>query len=183
MATSTEKWFGDHFIELHPELQKLHSQGGVLVGEVEVSYGKGVASLIGKRLGKKLGLPSQAGPTSLRVEISHIENTMIWSRKFGDAPKPMISIFTPHGSYQTGHWTESTGAFSVDLTVEVLNAEWHWIQRETRLMNWPIPALLLPALIAKKAVSNNRYHFEVTLFKRGLGVLVQYKGALELDAS
>ena len=99
MKTITEKWFGDHFTELHPKLQKLHSEGGELNGEVRVEYGTGVAGLLGKRLGKKLGLPQQTESTSLRVVISHTDQEMNWSRQFGSASKPMVSVFKPVGNW------------------------------------------------------------------------------------
>ena len=182
MKTVAQQWFGEHFNKLHPELQALHTQGGILFGEVEVSYGAGLASLIGKRLGKKLGLPATAGVTDLRVEITHTDDAMIWSRQFGNAPNTMTSFFSPQGTYPSGSWTETTGAITIDLGIEIRSGEWHWVQRAAKLMGLPIPARLLPALTANKFVSDGRYHFNVMLSQRGLGVLVQYGGALSIDA-
>jgi len=51
-----ENWFGDEFDNLHPLLQQLHTDGGRLSGDVEISYGKGLAGIIGARLGKKMNL-------------------------------------------------------------------------------------------------------------------------------
>ena len=48
----TETWFGNNFLELHPKIQKLHSHGGTLTGEVNVEYGAGLGKMLGKRLGK-----------------------------------------------------------------------------------------------------------------------------------
>jgi len=179
MKTITEKWFGDHFTELHPRLQKLHTKGGVLSGEVDVEYGSGVAGLLGKRLGKKLGLPLQTESTSLQVDISHTDREMFWSRQFGSGSKPMISVFTPRGNYENGYWAETTGGITVELSVEVQQGAWHWIQRATRVKGLAVPAILLPELIAKKSIEGDLYRFEVALHKRGLGLLVRYGGALE----
>ena len=179
MKTITEKWFGDHFTELHPKLQKLHSEGGVLSGEVEVEYGTGIAGVIGKRLGVKLGLPLHTESTSLKVDISHTDQAMIWSRQFGGASKPMVSEFTPQGIYESGYWAETTGAITVELSVEVHLGGWHWIQRATKVKNLVVPSLLVPELKAKKSFEDSLYQFEVALQKRGMGLLVRYAGALE----
>jgi len=160
-------------------LQRLHSEGGVLSGEVKVEYGSGIAGLLGKRLGVKLGLPLHTGPTDLKVDISHTDQVMIWSRQFGSASKPMVSVFTPQGNYESGYWAETTGAITVELSVEVQQGGWHWIQRATRVKNLAVPALLVPELKAKKSFEDNLYQFEVALNKRGLGLLVRYAGALE----
>jgi len=131
MKTITEKWFGDHFTELHPKLQKLHSEGGELN----------------------------------RVVISHTDQEMNWSRQFGSASKPMVSVFKPVGNYDSGYWTETTGGITIALSVAIQQGSWHWIQRTTKIKNITVPVLFLPELKAK----------------RGLGLLVRYAGALAED--
>lgn len=173
-----ESWFGDHFADLHPKIQQLHTHGGTLSGEVNVEYGTGVGLLLGKRLGKKLGLPQKAGPTSLQVDISHTDTHMIWSRQFGASEKPMTSRFKPIGNYDDGFWTETTGNIEIQLGVMVQNGEWHWIQHSTKIANKSVPAFLIPVVSAKKYIQNDLYHFEVELVKRELGLLVRYSGAL-----
>ena len=58
-----KNWFGDKFSNLHPLLQKLHTEGGRLTGDVEIYYGKGLARVIGGRLAKKMNLPSEGTST------------------------------------------------------------------------------------------------------------------------
>lgn len=179
MKTITEQWFGEHFKALHPKIQKLHTHGGTLSGEVNVEYGTGMGNLLGRRLGRKLGLPQSPGPTSLRVDISHTDSSMIWSRQFGASDKPMVSCFKPEGTYDNGCWTETTGNIAIQLGVVVQNGEWHWIQRSARVVNKSIPAFLIPAVKAYKCIKNDLYHFEVELYKRELGLLVRYSGELD----
>lgn len=179
MKTVTAKWFGEDFKHLHPNLQRLHTNGGVLTGKVDITYGRGVASLPGRRLGRKLGLPLREGLVALRVDISYSDSAMIWTRQFGNTGKSMVSSFTPVGSYSNGYWTESTGGIELQLAVEVQNAEWHWIQRAARIKGIAVPAFLMPVLTAWKFVDNDGYHFMVRLHKHGLGLLVQYQGILQ----
>ena len=179
MNSITEKWFGSHFSDLHPKLQLLHSGGGILRGEVDVTYGSGMGGLIGKRLGRKLGLPPVSGRTTLNVVISHTNDKMIWSRQFGSSNKPMVSEFTPYGQYSDGCWSETTRGITLELSVELKQGGWHWVQRAMRINSLTIPALFLPNLKANKAIKNDLYHFEVELFKPALGgLLVRYEGAL-----
>jgi len=176
----TEKWFGDSFAQLHPQLQRLHAAGGTLSGDVLVEYGHGIAGLIGKRLGRKLGLPTNAGRTDFEVEISHTETSMIWSRRFASAEQSMTSVFTPYGTYPNGYWTETTGALELKLAAHVQEGGWHWIQRETSFRGRSLPAVVLPALAAHKTVCDGLYRFEVGLSGYGLGLLLGYKGELSL---
>lgn len=179
MHSVTQKWFGEYFYQLHPKIQQLHTQGGTLVGDVNVEYGSGIGRMIGQRLGRKLGLPPKSGPTSLQVDIAHTDESMIWSRQFGGSAKEMISVFTPTGNYSNGYWTETTGSITIELGVEVQSSEWHWIQRATKIHNLRLPAVLLPALKAKKTFVDDLYYFEVELVKREFGTLVRYHGALQ----
>ena len=61
-----EFWFGEGFSGLHPLLQRLHRQGGVLEGEVELATGAGLAGWLGRRLAGKLGIPSVRGACPAR---------------------------------------------------------------------------------------------------------------------
>ncbi|WJN58007.1 hypothetical protein [Pseudomonas sp. SO81] len=63
-GNSVTSWFGEHFTELHPLLQRLHREGGELAGEVEVRYGQGLAGLLGRRLANKLGLAPHRAPAN-----------------------------------------------------------------------------------------------------------------------
>ncbi|WP_448547649.1 hypothetical protein [Thalassotalea fusca] len=89
-------WFEDDFANLDPLLQKLHISGGELSGKIEISYGNGVAGLIGKRLAKKKKLPSQ-GVHDLSVSISHSDAGLHWNRKFNDN-NIVESLFVPSGN-------------------------------------------------------------------------------------
>ena len=178
MTSVARKWFGSRFSELHPELQKLHTHGGVLSGEVQVQYGTGVGGLLGKRLGKKLGLPPGAGPTTLKVVISHTDEAMIWSRQFGGASKAMVSEFTPQGFCGNGYWSETTSGITIELAVDIKQGAWHWVQRATKINNITVPAAVLPIVNAHKTIIDELYHFEVEITKPVLGLLVRYKGAL-----
>ncbi|WP_081758314.1 DUF4166 domain-containing protein [Thalassolituus oleivorans] len=119
-----KNWFGDKFSNLHPLLQKLHTEGGRLTGDVEISYGKGLAGVIGVRLAKKMSLPSE-GTHQLVVSISHDIDGLHWDRCFNNQAL-VKSLFKPVGHVEDGYWIETTGPLSMKLTVDINDGGWFW---------------------------------------------------------
>ena len=178
MSDLVEKWFGDAFQSLHPLIQALHTNGGQLQGEVTLQYGTGVAGFLGKRIGRKLGLPPQSGDYPFTVCISHQNGQLYWAREFPDCK--MMSVFTPMDNYPHGYWCEQTGFVQLHLGVEINSGGWHWVQRKMMLKGIPLPSVLFPQTRAYKKIVNEKYEFVVRLAYPWLGVLVEYRGALDV---
>lgn len=180
------QWFGADFARLHPLLQRLHLQGGALEGDVELTYGRGLAGLIGRRLGRRLGLPSEPGRVALRVEIGHDAQGLHWNRVFAGSQR-MNSLFTPHGRYPDGHWSETSGPVTLQLGVAITEGGWFWQPRAMRLHGMPLPLWLLPRSHAYKRIvsgpTGERYQFSVSFNLPLLGQLLGYAGELEMSAS
>lgn len=178
------QWFGSDFARLHPLLQHLHLEGGVLAGEVELTYGRGLAGLIGRRLGRRLGLPEHPGRVSLRVEIRHDAQGLHWNRLFTGNQR-MNSLFVPHGRFPDGLWSETSGPVTLRLGVEIRDGGWYWRPRAMRLHGLPLPLWLLPRSHAYKQIVTTaqgpRYRFAVSFSLPLLGQLLGYAG--ELDAA
>ena len=116
-------WFGAEFNNLHPLIRQLHTSGGTLSGNIELTFGRGPAGLIGRRLGRKLGLPPQPGNYPFTVDISHTDTELIWRREFPHST--MVSSFTPVGHYPDGYWKGRTGNIEMHLGVSTENSGWH----------------------------------------------------------
>lgn len=175
--TLVSGWFGPRFDALHPLLQRLHREGGVLSGDVDLAFGHGVAGWLGRRLARRMGLPLQGGRVSLEVRISHTDSALVWARRFG-AAHDMVSLFEPVGRWPQGHWLERTGALHMRLTVDVREGGWHWRVLGARLHGLPFPVSLLPRSHAYKRVEGDAYRFEVAFVAPLLGTLLRYGGAL-----
>jgi hypothetical protein len=175
--TVVEAWFADGFRELHPLLQQLHRSGGVLNGPVDVSFGRGLAGLVGKRLAARLGVPAIAGTHRLQVAIHSHAGVLHWARRFNGLSE-FVSGFRPVGRYPTGHWVERSGALSLELGVEVLSGGWHWQHRRTRWWGVPVPRALVPTTVASKRIEGRLYRFSVEVRAPVLGKLLAYEGAL-----
>jgi hypothetical protein len=177
MQNVVTEWFGESFAGLNPLLQKLHQEGGVLSGQVDVSYGRGIAGFMGRRIAKKLGVPLVPGKVNLIVTISHDVYSLHWNRLFGNLQK-MNSTFIPYGHYPNGFWRETTGDLTLELGVEIKQGAWCWRQRRIRYMGIPLPQLLMPKTKAYKKLVNGKYRFYVSVRLPLLGEVLQYSGDL-----
>jgi hypothetical protein len=174
-----KNWFGSQFDNLHPLLQKLHTDGGRLTGDVEISYGKGLAGVIGARLGNKMNLPNE-GWHKLAVSISHDCDGLHWGRCFDDQIL-VESLFKPIGNIQQGYWIETTGPLSMKLTVDINNGGWFWRCLKVNFLSIPIPRWLIPHTNAFKIIENGKYRFHVEFSLPIIGSLVSYQGLLRAE--
>ncbi|WOB06869.1 DUF4166 domain-containing protein [Piscinibacter gummiphilus] len=182
METVVEEWFGEGFRELHPLLQGLHRSGGVLSGQVHVSFGAGLAVLVGKRLASRLGVPVTSGAHHLQVSIHGQAGCLHWARRFNGLSE-FVSEFKPVGHHPTGHWVEKSGSLSLELGVKVLAGGWHWEHRKTRLFGIPVPKALFPTTFASKSIESELYRFSVEVRAPALGKLLAYSGTLAPNLS
>ena len=182
MSAIVEEWFGKGFAELHPLLQRLHREGGSLSGAVEISFGKGLAGIAGKRLASRMGVPTAPGTHRLQITIQSKDNALHWSRSF-NGQSEFNSRFHPVGRYPSGHWVEQSGRLSLELGVEVRNGGWHWQHRKSSLLDIPIPRALLPTTLASKSIEAELYRFSVEVRAPVLGTLLGYSGTLAPNPS
>ncbi len=182
MNNPVVEWFADSFAELHPMLQQLHRQGGTLNGSVELTFGHGIAGLIGRRLAGKMGMPTDSGDYPFTVRIAHSDDSLLWARRF-DEKHEMVSVFTPHGHHPTGYWTESSGKLQLELGVRIIDGGWHWVQRGAKLNGLTLPAGLLPRTQAYKRIVDGEYEFRVAFSYPLLGELLCYTGFLSPEVS
>lgn len=175
--TSSSQWFGQSFSELHPLLQQLHMKGGTLAGDIEIQFGQGLAGVIGKRIAKKLDIPTQAGRHSLQVSIAHVNNELHWSRCFNHT-KTLTSVFIPIGEKAEGYWIERTGAVELHLTVDIINAGWYWKPIAMKLKGIPLPMWLAPKTKAYKYIESGKYRFHVSFSLLMVGTVLSYSGLL-----
>ncbi len=178
MSTVVCNWFGAYFSNLHPLLQKLHLHGGRLNGEVNLEFAKGLKGLLGRRLAAKIGLPLKPGIYPFEVVISHNPESLIWTRQF-NKNHIIKSVFTPHGKYPKGFWSEKTGPTELLLGVDIVDGGWYWRLRKISLRGKVFPQWLLPSTEAYKTIKNGQYEFSVSLTFPLLGQLFRFSGLLD----
>ena len=177
MSTVVEDWFGGAFCDLHPLLQRLHREGGVLSGDVDVQFGAGLAGVLGRRLAKRLGIDHERATNRLEVTIYSDHEGLHWNRRFNDRGE-FRSTFVPVGRFPQGHWAERTGSIRLLLQVAIVNSGWHWRHMRTYASGLPLPAWLAPRTIAFKEIDGDRYRFRVDIGLPLFGTLLSYSGRL-----
>ncbi|WP_444940765.1 DUF4166 domain-containing protein [Microbulbifer sp. ZKSA004] len=178
MVNAVTNWFGSDFSKLNPPLQRLHTTGAMLSGEVKVQFGSGLAGIIGKRIAGKLGVPKNTNASPFSVNIQHTPDKLIWSRTFSNS-HPMISEFVPIGTRgEAGYWLEKTGITNIRLGVSIEEGNWFWVPLSVSILHIPIPSALRPSICAGKSIINNQYHFEVSISLPILGFSFGYSGIL-----
>lgn len=182
MSAAVEAWFGEGFQRLHPMLQQLHRSGGVLSGQVNVSFGRGLAGVIGRRLARKLGIPPVEGAVDLKVSIHSTATALHWDRTFNENSE-FKSVFTPVGHYPDGHWIESSGSLRLRVGVGIVNGGWVWEPRGGQLWGLPIPTWLLGHTSASKQIELGLYQFNVRIDLPLFGNVLAYGGQLTLSPS
>jgi hypothetical protein len=175
--TASSAWFGADFACLHPRLQELHLQGGVLCGTVQITFGQGLAGVIGRRIARKLGIPTTGTDHQLQVLIAHHGQVLHWDRRFDDAQQ-FPSTFRPVGHWPDGHWIEETSAISLRLQVDIIDGGWHWRCIGARHGRWRVPAWVLPRSEAFKQIEEDCYRFSVSFTLPLLGEVLRYGGLL-----
>jgi hypothetical protein len=176
------RWFGPAFFQLHPLLQTLHRHGGRLYGDIAVDTGRGLAGLIGRRLARRLGIPSDRARCGFEVQVVHEADALLWRRRFDDGGT-MVSRFVGLGHFPAGCWIEQTGPLQLSLGVDIVDGGWHWRLRAARWHGLRVPLALLPGSQAGKRIVDGRYAFEVEFQLPLLGRVLRYGGLLDARAA
>nr|WP_293245002.1 DUF4166 domain-containing protein [Panacagrimonas sp.] len=177
--TAVQRWFGDAFVTLHPRLQELHSRGGRLRGEVEITIGKGLAGWIGGRVARAIGLPIERTRDTFEVEIRHVDDALSWTRRFGHGVE-MQSLFVPVGTWPGGYWYEKTHGLQMWMSVDTPDGAWQWKPLRAHLRGVRLPLCLLPESRAGKRIAGDEYVFWVEFVVPLIGEVLSYRGTLSI---
>lgn len=181
MSELVAGWFGTAHERLDPLLQSLHRDGGRLLGACDVTVGRGLAGVLGRRIVRRWGL-HLVGANQMDVTVAPSPDALRWHRSFNGRP-PLSSRFVPFGRFPDGHWQESSGRLALELGVALEEGNWIWHQRAARLGGLPLPAWLAPRVQAAKCVVAGKYVFSVRVALPLLGTLVSYAGTLDARVS
>ena len=179
--SAVEAWFGAAFADLHPHLQALHRDGGVLAGPVIFEAGRGLGGLLGRFALRRLGIGPAAGPQALIVRIAHDAQGLHWARRFNDG-RELVSLFQPHGHWPSGYWIERAGPLELKLDVDFVDGGWRWRPLRYRLFGVTLPTWALPRVEAGKRIVGDQYRFDIRIALPGIGTVLAYGGDLRLQS-
>jgi hypothetical protein len=173
MATLFSTLLGDAFDRLPPRVRALHAAIGSRTyrGSADIERGSGFLSQI---MGMATSLPPRGRqlPTTVTIETS--ESTERWSRNF-DGHWMRSNLSNADGLLRE---TLGLATFRFRLTVENDVLTWH--VASVRSLGIPLPARWFAGVIAREFEIDGRYHFDVRAELPLVGLLVHYRGALDV---
>jgi hypothetical protein len=170
-----QRLLGQRFDALPAPVQRLHSARSVTlaVGRARVARGAGALS---RFFAAVSGLPEPGNDVGVRVEIDARRGCETWTRTF--AGKPMRSMLRERG----GLLHESLGAagFWFRLEASAEGIDWHLVR--VAVLGVPLPVAWFRDIVARERAEGNRYSFDVRAALPGVGLLVHYRGWLDVPA-
>lgn len=80
-----------------------------------------------------------------------------------------------------GHLRERLGLVTFDFRLHVDDDIVHWTLRRVRALGIPLPARLFTGVHAREFERGGRYGYDVRAVLPGVGLLVHYRGWLNVD--
>jgi hypothetical protein len=176
MSTLFAGLLGDAaFSTLSPRVQALHLAGGTRSyrGQADVERGAG---LLARLCGSVTAQPPAATGVALEVEIASSAGGERWTRNFGG--HPMRSTMWA----ENGMLCERLGLVTFAFALSVDDGALVWRVRRVRALGVPLPAGWFDGVRARESEIDGRYHFDVEARLPLAGLLVHYRGWIDVDA-
>jgi len=161
------------FSTLPQRVQALHRAGGrrEYAGTATVESG---SSWLARLCAWATRLPRSGSDVPLRVEIVADAHGERWTRRFGAHRMP--SRFWS----DDGLLCERIGAATFAFALHAESGELRWSVRRVRVLGIPLPPRWFAGVTARESQLDGRYHFEVEARLPLAGLLVHYRGWLDL---
>ena len=161
------------FSTLPRRVQALHRATGTrrYTGNAQVEAGSG---WFARLCARATALPPSASTVPVEVEITSDGGGERWTRRFGAHRMP--SRFWQAG----GLLYERIGAATFAFALHVEAGSLHWRVRHVRVIGVPLPAALFRGVRAREFETDGRYGFDVEASLPLAGLLVRYRGWLDV---
>jgi hypothetical protein len=167
---------GHAFSAMAPTVQQLHQVDGPTVWRGTASVRRGTNPL-SRLMAALFSLPPAGHALALTVSFTpDAAGHETWHRDF--AGRRFLSIQSDHGG---GVIAERIGRVTLLLRPTVSAGELTLTLDGARCLGLPLPRVLLPRVATREFEQAGRYHFDVTANLPLLGLLVHYRGTLELS--
>jgi len=166
---------GEAFDLLAPELKSFHGCSGRvrLAGRCSVTGPRTAAARI---LGWLFRLPRAVADAPLTFVLEASPTTEIWQRHFPG--RLMVSRMHAEGPLLV----ERLGAVDLHFALRAMNGALSMRLERVTLWGMACPAWLFPQVRAEERATPGELHFDVAATLPGLGLLVAYRGALDIRA-
>ena len=172
MPDAFERLVGDAFDALPAPVRRLHRAGGQRSYDGQVIIRRG-GGLLSRLCGWATRLPpSCAAP--IRVEIISAPTCETWARHVGR------HIMASRLWDADGLLHERLGAVTFGFRLHASPEGLVWTVARVRALGLPLPAAWFRDVRAREAEQDGRYTFHVTATLPWIGLLVDYRGALDV---
>lgn len=131
-------------------------------------------SLLGRLLGAVASLPPAAQSMAVSVTITGDGESERWARDFGG--HPMVSRMAS----EAGLLTERVGPNTFYFELSVADGVLVWRLVRVRWLGLPLPASWF-VVKPRESAEEGRYRFDVRVELPGVGLLVHYRGTLDVQ--
>lgn len=171
------KVLGSAFDRLPDQVRALHDVAEThrWVGHAQVRRGR---NLMAKAIAGIIGFPDAADTVPVSITLSRQGDGEQWTRAFGG------KTFTSFQDYGTGKndylLVERFGLIRVALALVVEEDRLFFIPRRWSCLGVPLPGFLLPKGKTFETEVNGKFCFDVEIVAPIIGLIVAYKGELEV---
>jgi hypothetical protein len=169
------RMLGTAYDALPAAVRRLHDLDGVAEGRATVDRGDG---WIARRIALIFGFPAAGDDIPVIVDFRRDGDREIWRRNFGDQ---VFSSIQEEGRARFDRLLcERFGPCTFGLALVVDDARLWFVVRRWSVFGMPMPRWLAPACEAYECEEAGRFRFFVELRYRFVGLIVRYRGWLDL---
>jgi hypothetical protein len=174
MATLFARLLGNKFDRLPPRVRALHAceTTHAYVGRVDVNRGSG---LLSRCMAAAARLPARMADRELCVTIEPTARGERWTRRFADHAMPS-RLWESRGLL-----CERLGLAMFGFRLDVRDGELTWRVERVRALGISLPARLFQGVVAREFEQDGRYRFDVRAELPLVGLLVHYRGWLDVE--
>jgi glutathione peroxidase-family protein len=168
---------GDAWDGLPARLRAMHQYTGrqVATGQADVVRGSNPLARLAAFLA---GFPAAGRQVPVQVVFTPVDGGESWTRTFAGQS---FTSFQSAGSGKSAHLLrERFGPLTFDLALVVEGSRLSLVVRGWSIYGLPLPRFLAPAGDLYESVIGDRFHFHVEICQRFLGLVVGYRGWLEI---
>ena len=174
MPTLFARILGDSFARLPPRVRALHKSEvkAVYRGVADIEHGSGWLARIFSRA---TSLPRAGVNVATEVTIETQGDGERWTRDFAGHRMPSVLWES------RGRLCEKLGLTVFEFALSIEGYALVWRVHGVRALGISLPAAWFAHVIAREFESDGRYCFDVRAQMRWIGLLVHYRGRLDVD--
>ena len=163
---------GAGFAQLQEPVRVIHQRAGLTryAGQVEVERGTGAMPQLFAAAARLP--PAGCGPLVVDIESAALEER--WTRRMGGHAMASRLWFA------AGMLREQLGLVRFDFALRVVDAGIEWRVARVRALGVPLPVRWFSGVGARESARGERYGFDVWARLPGVGLLVHYRGWLDV---